>query len=75
MKTKKAYYVGTSLYSFRRDEAAEIIGVLTCYPDKYEPTICYHVRYADGFEDYCPISDTNAYKLLQDMEVYNINER
>lgn len=69
MKTGKAFYVGTHHYSFRVGEPAEIIGVITCYPENHDPTICFHVRYADGFEDWCPTSDVGNYELLQEKVV------
>lgn len=71
MKTQgKTYYVGTHHNSFREGEPAEILGVANCIPDINKPSVaCFHVKYADGYEDYCPISDTSNYKVLTEEKV------
>ena len=62
--TKPAYYIGISNYSFRSGEAAKIIGVISFTPENQEERVCYHARYADGFEDFCPINDVSNYEIV-----------
>lgn len=69
MKTNRAFYVGTHHYSFRNGEPAEILGVETCFPENHEATICFHIIYHDGKEDWCPVSDVENYKLLREDQV------
>jgi hypothetical protein len=57
MRTAKAYFTGTHRYSFRPNEIAEILGVVTCYPENYPPRVCFHLLYSDGKEDYCPTEE------------------
>jgi len=79
METDKAYYIGTNSHSFRQGEPAEIIGVVTYYPDLMgEPRVCFHLRYGDGFEDYSPISDKQNYIILTADKIknsYSVKER
>jgi hypothetical protein len=69
MKTEKAYYIGTHHYSYRVGEAAEILGVSTCTPIGGLPRTCYHIKFKDGKEDYCPLSEIGNYKILTHEEV------
>ena len=66
MKKAFAYYVGTSRYSFRRDQPAKIVGVIMAQPS---PTAtwrpCFKVKYPDGKIDYCPVSETSAYRIVR----------
>ena len=68
MVTQKAYLTGTGSTSFRRGEAAEIIGVQFVTPENYAPNLCYIVRYADGFEDAVPVSETGNYAISSEEE-------
>jgi hypothetical protein len=75
MKIGKSYYVGTNENSFRSSEPAEIISILTCYPEKDIPRVCFEVKYADGKIDYCPVSDVENYKIFTENYIglkYNI---
>lgn len=63
MHYEKAYYIGTHQYSFRRGEAAEIIGVEMVQPDGQDFRACYRVRYADGKEDLCPVAEHGNYTI------------
>lgn len=63
------YYVGTHHYSYRSGEPARIVGVKTFYSNGKPERVCFHVVYADGKDDWCPVSDIQSYKLLTDKEV------
>lgn len=63
-KDNKAYYVGTSGYSYRSGEPAAILGVETVFIEGKEPRVCYKIEYADGMKDSCPVSDYTNYKIL-----------
>lgn len=53
--TGKVILVGRSRYSFRRDEAAYVIGVSSVIPEGHTARPCFCVQYGDGFIDYVPI--------------------
>lgn len=59
MIVKNAQLRGGHRYSFRRDEWADIIGIVMGTPDSkigaLEPRLCYCVRFADGLVDYIPV--------------------
>lgn len=63
MNTKPAYYTGTHRYSFRSGEPGLIVSVVMVRPDGEDWRPCFHVWYPDGVDDYCPISDTQNYKI------------
>lgn len=66
MYYEKAYYIGISRYSFRRDEAAEIVGVEMIQPQESDTwQACYRVKYADGKEDLCPVAEHTNYKIVR----------
>ena len=71
IETKDAYYVGTHKYSFRQGEPAKIVGIKTVFRDKenFPSRVCFHVVYADGFEDWCPIEDSENYKIFTSEEI------
>ncbi len=64
MKTEKAYMIGTHPYSFRSGEAAEIIGVVFIETDDAEWRLNYHIRFADGVEDYFPCCDDATFTIV-----------
>ena len=64
LDTNSAYLVGTSHYSFRRNEPALIKGLEWVTPVGLEKRLAYKVMYDDGFIDYVPISDT-SYEIIQ----------
>jgi hypothetical protein len=61
---KKVYYAGTNPKSFRPQEYALIIRI-----EWIEDKACFRVRYADGYEDSYPVSDTENYKLVGPKEI------
>ncbi len=61
--TEKAYYTGTHRHSFRTGQPAEILGVVWTGPENRPARACFHIRYPDGAEDFCAISDTSNYTL------------
>ena len=61
------YIVGTHHYSYRNGEPALILGV-TIQNEK-NPRPCYHVKYADGKQDFIAIEDSKNYKILMPNEV------
>ncbi len=66
MHYEKAYYIGTHHYSFRCEEAAEIIGVEMIQPKESDDwRACYRVKYADGKEDLCPVAEHANYKIVR----------
>lgn len=69
IKIEDAYYVGTHQYSFRSGEVARVVGLKTVYRDDFPPRVCFHVIFADGKDDWCPVEDTENYKLLTAEEV------
>ena len=71
MLIREAYYIGTSVHSFRSGEPAKIIGVKTFYREDLHPVVCFNIVYGDGKEDWCPVSDFDNYKLLADNEIRN----
>ena len=68
IQTETAYYVGTSPYSYKPNELAEIIGVVLVTRCG-EKIPCFHVRYSDCQIDYTPIN-VSGYKIvaLEDTE-------
>ncbi len=64
-QTSKAYYVGTHRHSFRPGEPAAILGIVWYTPrEKERPArACFHLRYADGKEDFSPMGDTANYTI------------
>ena len=57
MIIKPAYIMGKHRYSFRCNEAAEVIGVYYVTPFQYEEArFCYKLRYSDGTIDYVPLT-------------------
>lgn len=75
LKTQKAYYVGTHEYSFRAGQPAEIVGVVMIPHVSGEVRPCYHVRYADGHEDYSVIKDINNYKIVGEVEATTLSSK
>ena len=70
MQTSKAYYVGTHRYSSRAGEPAEIVGVQVVVPTgRSESRPCFHLRYKDGHEDFCPTSDKNNYEIISQKQL------
>ena len=76
MKTCRVFFVGTHTNSFRpgcrRDglgEPAEVIGIAMVTPEGNPPRPCFHLRYEDGTEDFSPISDTQNYELISELDV------
>lgn len=69
MSNQKVFYAGTARSIFRPHEFAEIIGVEWVTPDGHDGRACFRVRYADGFEDVCQISDTDNYQLAGPCDV------
>lgn len=61
---KPAYYVGTNSHSYRQGEPALILEVVTFDRQDKSSTVCFRVKYGDGKEDFCPISDYDNYKVL-----------
>ena len=67
MELKNAYYVGIHQYSFRSGEPAKIEGIYFYTDDVISnPVACFKLTYADGAEDYCPISDIQNYKIISE---------
>jgi hypothetical protein len=68
---QKAYLIGTHWAAFRRDEAAEIVGVVFLTPGNLPPRACYQLRYADGREDYTPVENEprNSQVLVPESDV------
>ena len=57
MIIRPAYIMGKHRYSFRCNEAAEVIGVYYVTPLQSEIALfCYKLRYSDGTIDYIPLS-------------------
>ena len=69
IEIKDAYYVGTHQYSYRMGEVARVVGASTIYRDELPPRVCFHVVFADGKEDWCPVEDIENYILLTSDEV------
>lgn len=63
-----AYYVGTNAHSYRSLEPARIVGIKTVYTEN-RVSVCFHIVFADGKDDWCPVSDYENYKVLTDKEV------
>ena len=63
VSSKPAFIRGINVYSFRRYEWAELIGVRIVTPGDHEPRPCYMVLYEDGFIDYLPITDHECYEI------------
>lgn len=69
IEVKDAYYVGTHQYSFRSEEVAKVVGLNTIYRDDLPPRVCFHIVFADGKEDWCPVEDVENYRLLTSDEI------
>lgn len=67
--TAKAYLVGVHPDSFRRGEAAEIVGVVYVHKDVAYPRACYQIIYPDGKEDLVVIFETIAYQIISDISI------
>jgi len=62
---KKVLYAGINRNSFRPNEYAEVIGVEWVTPRADLPgRACFRVQYDDGFNDLCPIDDSDNYVLI-----------
>lgn len=58
MITTPLTITGHHPYAFRCGEPAKIIGVVMVDPENHlSPRPCFHVRFADGVEDWIPLSD------------------
>lgn len=68
LKLEDAYYVGTNIHSYRYGEPAKIVDVKTLYIEN-RVAVCFHIVFADGKDDWCPLSDYENYKILTDKEV------
>lgn len=68
LRLEDAYYVGTSIHSYRYGEPARIVGIKTLYVEN-RTAVCFHIVFADGKDDWCPVSDYENYKVLTDKEV------
>ena len=69
---QKAFYVATHPDRFRFGEAAEIVGVRILAPKGQEPRPCFHLRFKDGKENFVPVSDSDAFRMIlskRDMKV------
>lgn len=74
MTRDKAYFVGIHRYHYKSGVPAEIVGVEWVMPDttltdraiKNTPNarLCYHIRWADGTEDWVPVIDNATYKII-----------
>ena len=64
MESTNLYYIGTHPYSFRSGEPAEIIAVGLYESGEGKKVPCFHVKFADGIEDWSPISDFGNYKVI-----------
>ena len=64
MESTNLYYIGTHPYSFRSGEPAEIIAVGLYESDECKKVPCFHIKFADGIEDWSPISDFGTYKVV-----------
>jgi len=64
MSIDKAYYVPTYVYALNAGIPAEILGVVLATPSGLAQRLCYHVRWADGREDWIPVHDTKAYEII-----------
>jgi hypothetical protein len=69
MKKEKAYFVYIHRYGFRAGEPAEILGVVVATPVLNEPRAAYHVRFADGHEDYIAIKDHENFEIISESDV------
>lgn len=65
MKTKRAFYIGTNINSFKRGERGEIVGVKWVKPDNLDWRLCYMVAYNDGTVDYKAIEDFQNYEIVK----------
>ena len=64
MNSEKCFYTGTHPYSFRSGQPAEVVGVNMVDPaGKGDWRPCFHVRFPDGVEDFCPVLETQHYEL------------
>lgn len=68
LRLEDAYYVGTSIHSYRSLEPARIVAVKTIYV-KDRCSVCFHIVFADGKDDWVPVGDYGSYKILTDKEV------
>ena len=63
IETAEVVFRGTHHNSFRRGEAARVIGVRFVKPEGLEVRLCYWVEYPDGVTDYTPVGDGEHYRL------------
>jgi len=69
MESTNLYYIGTDPHSFRSGEPAEIIDVMLYERDNGVKVPCFHINFADGKEDWAPISDFGTYKVVSYEEI------
>ena len=58
--TQDVGLVGVHRYAFRTGKTSKIIGVKMVTPQGLEPRLCYHIQFADGVEDFVPISSVDC---------------
>ncbi len=70
MKVEAAYLVGTHPDMFQAGKPARILGVETVSPGngKLEPRVCYHLLFANGEEDWIPLSESANFKIISKHE-------
>ena len=68
LRLEDAYYVGTSIHSYRSLEPARIVAVKTLYVEN-RCSVCFHIVFADGKDDWVPLSDKENYRVLTNKEV------
>lgn len=66
MQIRQAYLIGRIWISYRPEEPALILGVKLVSPDGHDERPCLHVQFADGVEDFIPLSDVSrgAYAII-----------
>ena len=63
---KRVCLIGTHNMSFRIGEPAEIKKICIAKLNDLEYVIVYEIEYADGFIDYCPVSEIGySYKMAE----------
>lgn len=70
LKPEKAFIIGTHRNSFRSGEPAEVLGLSFVTPPGDYPRPCYHIRFADGKEDYTAVLDVSNYELITEPECF-----
>ena len=65
----KAFFVWIHPGGFRPGKPAEIIGVSFVTPSGKEARACYQVRFEDGKEDFCPISESDKFAIISEDDV------